>query len=77
MIMSKKIKKNNQTTNLYIYDDSSFSNRVFDSLMISAVGRAIHKFRSVSELLKISRDVMKTHKFLYAEKNILQKHFDK
>lgn len=37
-------KINSQTTNLYIHDDSSFDNHIFNCLMISSIDRAIRDF---------------------------------
>lgn len=78
---SDKIKRekkiNSQTTSLYIYNNSSFDNRIFRCLIISPADRAIREFRSISELLKTLRDTIKTHRFLYINRKILYRNISK
>lgn len=65
--------KDTQTTSLYVFNESSFDNRVFRCLIISSTSQRIHDFQSIKELLKTLRDVIKMHRFLYFMSNILHR----
>src|SRR5450755_2185624 len=49
----------------------------FFYLIISSPGRPIYKFKSVKEFLETCRDIIKTHKPLYQDGNILYRDISK
>ncbi|KAF3061013.1 hypothetical protein GL218_02854 [Daldinia childiae] len=51
--------------------DNFFQNRIFACLVTSPVGRPLHTFRSLLELLQVFRDAIKCHRSLYYDANIL------
>ncbi|KAI0546194.1 FunK1 protein kinase [Xylaria curta] len=48
-----------------------FRNRILACVVTSPVGRPLHTFHSVSELLRVFRDAIKCHQSLYYDANIL------
>ncbi|MCJ1345689.1 hypothetical protein MMC31_003898 [Peltigera leucophlebia] len=50
-----------------------YENRIFSCLVVFPPGRAIHKFKSVFELLEAFRDFIKGHKSLIQKGNILHR----
>ena len=67
------IVEENRIPSLYTHDDSSFDNRIFRCLVISPAGRGLHEFSSIKELLTALRDVIKAHKSLYIQGDILHR----
>ena len=53
--------------------DGSFDNRIFSCLVISPPGRPIHDFKSIKEFLEACRDIVKAHRSLYLDGNILHR----
>ncbi|KFY34525.1 hypothetical protein V494_06702 [Pseudogymnoascus sp. VKM F-4513 (FW-928)] len=50
---------------------SFFQNRILAFIVTSPVGRPLHTFRTVLELLQVFRDAIKSHKSLYYDAKIL------
>ncbi|KJZ68312.1 hypothetical protein HIM_12297 [Hirsutella minnesotensis 3608] len=62
-----------QGTSLLAPHKEPYDNRVFRCLVISPAGRAIHKYKKLSELLGALRDAIKAHRSLYLKGNILHR----
>ncbi len=54
-------------------NDGSFDNRILFCLVISPLGRPIHKFESVKEFLEACRDIIKSFRSLYRDGKILHR----
>ena len=74
--------------NLYEFDDSKYSNRIFECLAIASAGRALSEFTQgpqssnsvlsfIRELLITLRDAIKAHRSLYLKGNILHRDISK
>ncbi|KAK2812984.1 hypothetical protein FQN50_001005 [Emmonsiellopsis sp. PD_5] len=53
--------------------DNQYDNRILRCLVIFPAGRPIHKYESISELLKALRDAIKAHRSLYSKGSILHR----
>lgn len=51
--------------------DNFFQNRILACIVTSPVGRCLHTFRSLTELLQVFRDAIKCHRSLYFDAKIL------
>ncbi|KAI1422663.1 FunK1 protein kinase [Xylaria sp. FL1777] len=51
--------------------DSYFQNRILDCIVTSPVGRPLHTFQSLPELLQVFHDAIKCHRSLYCDAKIL------
>jgi hypothetical protein len=56
-------------------NDRSFDNRILSCLIISPPGRPIHEFESIKEFFEACRDIVKAHRSLYLDGNILHRDF--
>ena len=54
-------------------NDGSLDNRIFSCLVISPPGRPIHEFESIKEFLEACHDIVKAHRSLYLDGNILHR----
>ncbi|EFQ97876.1 FunK1 protein kinase [Nannizzia gypsea CBS 118893] len=63
-----------QSTSLFTAGkDGPYDNRIFRCLVVSPAGRALHRFKKISELLCALRDAVKAHRSLYLKGNILHR----
>lgn len=51
--------------------DNFYQNRILACIVTSPVGRPLHTFRSLTELLRVFRDAIKCHRSLYCDAKIL------
>ena len=54
-------------------NDGSFDNRIFSCLVISPPGRPIYEIEPIKEFLEACRDIVKAHRSLYLDGNILHR----